>query len=72
MILDAYESPSHRLSHAVPLVSIFEVPLVWRKCRSQKKLQLVFTTKNQYTELGSWSSRHVDHAACLSMPRIWL
>ena len=25
MILDAYESPSHRLSHAVPLVSRFEV-----------------------------------------------
>ena len=28
MILDAYDSPSHRLSHALPLVTRFEVPLV--------------------------------------------
>ena len=28
MILDAYESPSHRLSHAVPLVSRFKVKYV--------------------------------------------
>jgi hypothetical protein len=28
MILDAYESPSHRLSYAVSFVSRFEVPLV--------------------------------------------
>ena len=28
MILDAYESPSHRLLHAVSFVSRFEVPLV--------------------------------------------
>jgi len=65
MILDAYESPSHRLSHAVPLVSIFEVPLVWRKYRSQKKLQLVFTTENQYTD---WA---VGHRVMLTMPRAW-
>jgi len=32
MILDAYESPSRRLSHDVSLVSRFEVPLAQWNC----------------------------------------